>query len=305
MTSTTPPEPDHGPDHAPGTEPGTEPRHEHSHAHEQSHTDEHASASAGETARTGLLQQSCAPASESLKAPCAPRVLKQPEPAARTGTRATPPPEPKPEPGGHGHGHGHDLPKGPGAQRRLAIVLGITVSVLVLEAVGAALTGSLALLADAGHMLTDAAGLTLSLVVAILANRPPTVRLTWGWKRAEILSAAIQATALLAIGIYILVEGVQRLIDPPEVASTGMLVFGAIGLLANAVSILILLKGAGENMNTRAAFLEVVNDALGSVAVLVAAAAIWLTGWTRADAVASILIGTLILPAAGCSSARP
>lgn len=229
---------------------------------------------------------SCAPEPEGpaneLKAPCAPA----PSPITAG-----------PEAGhGHGHGHSHDLPQGPGARRRLTVVLAITVSVLLLEAVGAVLTGSLALLADAGHMLTDAAGLTLSLVVAILAERPPTAKLTWGWKRAEILSAAIQATALLAIGVYILVEGVQRLIDPPEVASTGMIVFGAVGLLANAVSIMILVRAQGENMNTRAAFLEVINDALGSVAVLIAAAAIWITGWNRADAVASILIGSLILP---------
>jgi len=178
----------------------------------------------------------------------------------------------------------------------LSIVLGITLSVLLLEVVGAFVTGSLALLADAGHMLTDTAGLALALVVAILADRPPTARLTWGWKRAEVLSAAIQAAALLAIGLYIMVEGVQRLIEPTEVAGTGMIVFGVVGLAANAVSILILVRSQGENMNTRAAFLEVINDALGSVAVLVAAAAIWLTGWLRADAVASILIGLLILP---------
>ncbi|MCE0538259.1 cation diffusion facilitator family transporter [Kineosporia rhizophila] len=198
----------------------------------------------------------------------------------------------------HGHGHSHDLPQGPGARRRLAIVLAITLTVLVVEVVGAAVTGSLALLADAGHMFTDAAGLTLSLVVAILADRPPTARLTWGWKRAEVLSAALQATALLAIGLYILAEGVHRLVDPPEVAGPGMILFGAIGLAANAVGIWILTRDGGhsENMNTRAAFLEVVNDALGSVAVLVAAATIWLTGWHRADAVASILIGALILP---------
>ncbi len=223
----------------------------------------------------------CEPPGEDMQAQCAPPVSRPAEPEH-----------------GHGHGHSHDLPQGPVARKRLAIVLAITVSVMVVEVIGALVTGSLALLADAGHMLTDAAGLTLSLVVAILAERPPTARLTWGWKRAEVLSAALQATALLAIGIYILVEGVQRLIDPPEVAGTGMIVFGAIGLAANAVAILILTRGGvhSQNMNTRAAFLEVINDALGSVAVLVAAAAIWLTGWHRADAVASILIGTLILP---------
>ncbi|GAA3625703.1 cation diffusion facilitator family transporter [Kineosporia mesophila] len=245
------------------THPGQEhePRHDHEH---------------GTTRRT-----SCGPGG--LKAPCAPE-SKAPKPENDDAGH------------GHGHGHGHALPRGAGARKRLSLVLGLTVAVLILETIGAVVTGSLALLADAGHMLTDTAGLTLSLIVAMLAERPPTARLTWGWKRAEVLSAALQATALLAIGVYILVEGVQRLIDPPEVASAGMIVFGAIGLAANAAAILILLKGQAENMNTRAAFLEVVNDALGSVAVLIAAAAIWITGWDRADAVASILIGSLILP---------
>ncbi|MBT0770983.1 cation diffusion facilitator family transporter [Kineosporia sp. J2-2] len=314
--------------------PGEDPRPEHAHDeqhpghHESHHQDDHQASHQHDhrTSRTDApplppKRRSCASDDDtggtpaSLKAPClpgpSPTAAANPDPEHQNHEHQDPghqdpghqDAQPKNDaPGdhahghGHGHGHSHDLPTGPGARRRLSLVLGITVSVLLLEAVGAVLTGSLALLADAGHMLTDAAGLTLSLVVAILAERPPTAKLTWGWKRAEVLSAALQATALLAIGIYILVEGVQRLIDPPEVASAGMIVFGAIGLLANAVSILILVRGQGENMNTRAAFLEVVNDALGSVAVLVAAAAIWITGWDRADAVASILIGSLILP---------
>lgn len=195
----------------------------------------------------------------------------------------------------HGHGHGHEAP-GAGSYKILGAVLGITASVLVVEVVGAALAGSLALLADAGHMLTDVAGLSLALVAALLARRPATDRLTWGYRRAEVLAAAAQAAVLLAVGAYILVEGVKRLIEPPEVTSGLMVAFGVFGLAGNAVGIALLARSRSTNLNMRAAFLEVVNDALGSVAVIVAAVAIWLTGWQRADAVASLVIGVLILP---------
>ena len=119
---------------------------------------------------------------------------------------------------------------------------------------------------------------------------------TWGYRRAEVLAAAAQAAVLLAVGVFVLVEGVQRLIDPPEVASGAMVVFGIVGLLGNLVAIGVLAGAKGANLNMRAAFLEVVNDALGSAAVLVAAASIAWFGWQRADAVASLLIGGLILP---------
>jgi cobalt-zinc-cadmium efflux system protein len=193
------------------------------------------------------------------------------------------------------HGHSHALPAG-GHRRPLAIVLGISSVILVVEIVGAVLSGSLALLADAGHMLTDVAGLTLALVAAVLAGRPASDARTWGYRRAEVLAAAGQAAVLLAVGGFVLVEGVRRLFAPPEVASGVMVVFGVVGLLGNAVSILLLSRISGGNLNTRAALLEVINDALGSVAVLIAAAVIALTGWARADALASILIGVLILP---------
>ncbi len=175
-------------------------------------------------------------------------------------------------------------------------MLAISATILVVEVVGAVLSGSLALLADAGHMLTDVAGLSLALVAAMLVDRPATDERTWGYRRAEVLAAAAQAAVLLAVGIFVLVEGVRRLVAPPHVASTAMLIFGAVGLVGNAVSILILARSQGQNMNMRAAFLEVVNDALGAVAVLVAAVLIATTGWQRADAVASLLIGALILP---------
>lgn len=194
-----------------------------------------------------------------------------------------------------GHDHGVAA-EGDGNRRRLALVLGITTTVLLVEIVGAAISGSLALLADAGHALTDSFGLSLALAAAVLAQRPATPERTWGYRRAEVLAAAAQAAVLLAVGVFILVEGVKRLLDPPEVASTAMIVFGLIGLAGNAVGIAVLARSRGANLNMRAAFLEVVNDALGSAAVLVAAASIAWFGWQRADAVASLLIGVLILP---------
>ena len=199
---------------------------------------------------------------------------------------------------GHGGGHAHDraVPAGSRHRRPLAIVLGISSTILVVEVVGAFVSGSLALLADAGHMVTDVAGLTLALVAAVLAGRPATDARTWGYRRAEVLAAAAQAAVLLAVGGFVLVEGVRRLIEPPSVASGVMIVFGVAGLLGNMVSILLLMRIQASNLNTRAALLEVVNDALGAAAVLVAAVVIAVTGWHRADAVASLLIGVMILP---------
>ena len=189
----------------------------------------------------------------------------------------------------HDHGPPHD-------RRRLLLVLLITGTVLIAEVVGAALSGSLALLADAGHMLTDTAGLLIAYLAAGLATRPASGRRTWGYQRAEVLAATLQAAVLLAVGVYVLVEGVRRLVAPPEVITSAMVVFGAVGLAGNILAILLLARSRRGSMNMRAAFLEVVNDALGSVAVLVAALVIATTGWLRADAVVSILIGLLILP---------
>lgn len=195
-----------------------------------------------------------------------------------------------------GHGHHHGAVRLADHRNRLSIVLAITVTVLIVEVIGAAFSGSLALLADAGHMLTDVAGLSLAWVASMLAQRPVTLARTWGFRRAEVLAAAGQAAVLLAVGGFVLVEGIRRLFDPPEVASTAMLIFGVVGLVGNMIGIAVLAGARSENMNMRAAFLEVVNDALGSVAVLVAAVVIATTGWSRADALASLLIGVLIIP---------
>jgi cobalt-zinc-cadmium efflux system protein len=195
--------------------------------------------------------------------------------------------------GEHGHSQGAGLPD---HRARLAVVLGIAITVLVVEVVGAVLSGSLALLADAGHMLTDVAGLTLAFVASVLARRPATDQRTWGFRRAEVLAAAVQASVLLAVGIFVLVEAVRRLVTPPEVTTGLMLVFGVVGLVGNVIAIAVLASGRGANLNMRAAFLEVVNDALGSVAVLIAAVVIAATGWLRADPIASLVIGVLIIP---------
>lgn len=193
-------------------------------------------------------------------------------------------------------GRSHDDAQLVDHRGRLALVLAITLTVLGLEVIGAVISGSLALLADAGHMLTDVAGLTLGLIAAVLSRRPATDTRTWGYRRAEILGAAAQAAVLLAVGVFVLVEGVRRLFNPPEVTSDVMVLFGVIGLIGNVVGLLVLAGGRSASLNMRAAFLEVVNDALGSVAVLVAAGVIAWLGWLRADAVASLVIGGLIIP---------
>ena len=193
---------------------------------------------------------------------------------------------------GAGHSHG-DVG---GSRGRLAAVFAITLAVCIAEVVGAAVTGSLALFVDAAHMITDVIGLGMALAAATLAHLPPTMRLTWGARRAEVLGALAQAALLLGVGIFALVEGVKRLLTPPELASGSLLVFGVIGLVANVVGLIVLLGGRRANLNMRAAFLEVLNDALGSIGVIVSAVLIWAFGWERADAVVAILIAALIVP---------
>jgi len=192
---------------------------------------------------------------------------------------------------GHGHASGND-------RRRLAAALGVTLLTAVLGAVGAALTGSLALLADLGHLLTDAGALLAAFIATVLAVRPRTARRTYGFGRVDILVAGLNALALLAVVAWVAIEGVQRLSDPADVPGLPMLVIGALGLLGNLVSLIILNGGDRKNMNMRGAAMHVLGDALGSVGVLAAAVVLMTTGWTYADTVASLFIVALIVPRA-------
>lgn len=194
---------------------------------------------------------------------------------------------------GHGHGHGHSADTD---RRRLAIALAITLLTAVVGAVGAVIAGSLALLADLGHLLTDAGALAAAFVASILAQRPANARRTFGLGRVEVLVAGINAITLVAVVVWVAVEGVGRLVEPADVPGLPLLVVGALGLVGNLVSLVVLAGGDRRNMNMRGAMLHVLGDALGSVGVLAAAVVLLLTGWPYADTVASLFIVALILP---------
>lgn len=198
---------------------------------------------------------------------------------------------------GHGHAHGPMTAAG-GQRRRLAVVLALTLGVMVAEIIGALVSGSLALLADAGHMATDAAGIALALAAVSLAQRPARGRRTFGWQRLEILAAVANGLLLLVVAGYVLVEAVRRIGERPEIGSGLMLVVAAVGLVVNLGSLVVLRRGQQTSLNLRGAYLEVLADALGSVAVIVAAVVIMATGWTPADIIASALIGILVVPRA-------
>jgi cobalt-zinc-cadmium efflux system protein len=200
----------------------------------------------------------------------------------------------------HGHAHhGQGMRTAAGRHwRRLLLVLLVSLAILVAQVVGGLLSGSLALLADAGHMLTDVAGLALALFAVALAQRPPTLTRTWGLARAEVLAAGVNAVVLLAVGVWVLVEAVRRFADPPEVASGTMLVFGAVGLAGNAVGVWLLAGVQRESLNLRGAFLEVLSDAVASLGVLVAAVLVRFTPWDFADTVVAAGIAVFILPRA-------
>ncbi|MFI9315107.1 cation diffusion facilitator family transporter [Streptomyces althioticus] len=201
---------------------------------------------------------------------------------------------------GHDHGHAHGAPSGgtvSAAYRgRLRIALAITVFVMVVQIVGGLLADSLALVADAAHMATDALGLGMALLAIHFAGRPPSERRTFGLARAEILAALANCLLLLSVGGYVLYEAVQRFITPADTAGGLAMVFGAVGLAANLVSLSLLMRGQKESLNVRGAFLEVAADALGSVTVIVAALVIVTTGWTAADPIASLVIALMIVP---------
>ncbi|WP_329261872.1 cation diffusion facilitator family transporter [Streptomyces sp. NBC_01478] len=201
---------------------------------------------------------------------------------------------------GHDHGHSHDAPvTGTAAaayRGRLRVALGITITVMVVEVVGGLLADSLALIADAAHMATDALGLGMALLAIHFANRPAVGNRTFGYARAEILAALANCLLLLGVGSYVLYEAVQRFVTPADTEGGLTIVFGLIGLVANMISLTLLVRGQKESLNVRGAFLEVAADALGSLAVIISAVVILTTGWQAADPIASLAIGLMIVP---------
>ncbi len=195
-----------------------------------------------------------------------------------------------------GAGHPHSATATGRYRGRLAAVLAITLSIVVVQVVGGILSGSLALLADAGHALSDAAGVGLALLAANFAARPATPERTFGYQRAEILAATVNAVLLVVVAAAVLFEAARRFADPPAVAGGPMLVVALIGLVANAASLLLLRRGAGESLNVRGAYLEVWGDLLGSLAVVAAALVVRTTGFHLADVIGSVVIGALIVP---------
>lgn len=181
-------------------------------------------------------------------------------------------------------------------RRALKVTFALTFGYFLVEVVGGILTNSLALLADAGHMLTDVFGLALALFASWIAQKPATVVKTYGYYRVEILAALANAVVLFGISFYILYEAYRRFQEPPEVNSLPMLAVAAVGLGVNLYGIYNLRKGSQESLNVRGAFLEVISDMLGSIGVIVAAVIIYFTGWYYADPIFSVLIGLFILP---------
>ncbi|RLK49138.1 cation diffusion facilitator family transporter [Microbacterium telephonicum] len=198
------------------------------------------------------------------------------------------------------HDHAPTGIRGAGSRRLLSISLALTATVLVVQLVGGVLTGSLALLADAAHMFADASALVIALIASIVAARPADARNTYGYRRAEVFGALVNAIILIGLSVGIAVEGIGRLLRPTEAEVDGglMLVIAVVGLIANAVSLWLLSAAQRTSINVRGAYLEVLGDLLGSALVIVAAIVIATTGWLPADALASLLIAALIVPRA-------
>ncbi len=200
---------------------------------------------------------------------------------------------------GHNHGPSADGPGHPeDFRKKLWTAFSITATIVLAQAIGSVVTGSLALLTDTAHAIADASGLLVALIAATLTLRPASPERTWGFRRIEVIAALGQSALLLVVGTYAAVEGTRRLFEPPEVPATELLVFGIIGLLANLVAITVLASSRDANLNMRAAFLEVLNDALGSLGVIIAALVISTTGFMQADAIAGLFIAALIVPRA-------
>lgn len=196
---------------------------------------------------------------------------------------------------GHAHEHAHRATDRQQSRRALAITLALTTTFTVAEVIGGLLTGSLALLADAGHMLSDDLSLALALAAAWLADRPATWQRTFGYQRAEILAALFNGVSLVAISIWIFIEAAQRFSDPPEIVGGWLLAVAALGLVINVAGAWILSRGRGESLNRSAALRHVLADLMSSIGVIIAAVVILLTGWALIDPLISVLIGLLVL----------
>ena len=199
------------------------------------------------------------------------------------------------------HNHSHSAPgTGGGNRTRLVLAIGIIAVGLVAQFTGTVLSGSLALLADAGHMFSDLAGLVIALIATIIAAKPATDRRTYGYQRAEVLAAMVNGVVLTGVALYVSLEAIGRLIsaETEPVSSVPMLVVALVGGLANLAALLVLGAGAGDSINMRGAYLEVLGDLLGSAAVIVAALVLLFTGFSAADSIASLLIAVMIVPRA-------
>ena len=195
-----------------------------------------------------------------------------------------------------GHGHSHQVSASGRNKKPLMIVLGLTTAYMLAEVIGGLLTNSLALLADAGHMLTDVGGLALALMAIKFAERPATAERTYGYYRVEILAALTNAVVLIGISLYILYEAYERFRNPPEVQSGAMLLIASIGLAINIAGVFILRSGSKESLNMKGAYFEVLSDMLTSVGVIIAGVIMLTTGWYYADPIISAGIGLFIFP---------
>lgn len=197
-------------------------------------------------------------------------------------------------PGGHAFEHGGDIAR-PGQRRALGWALGVNIALLVVEVIGGVIFGSLALLADAAHLVSDVAGLGIALGALILTARPVSIRHSFGFARAEVMAAQVSSLLLLAAGVWILIEGVTRLGDPVPVQGAGLAAIATLGLVVNAGSAIVVHRAQGESLNMRASFVHLATDAAGSLGAVVAGLVIMGWGWARADSVVSIATAALVL----------
>ncbi len=197
--------------------------------------------------------------------------------------------------GNHSHEHSHAVVTEQNS-KKLMFALGLTLSFLIVEVIAGFITQSLALLSDAAHMFTDAAALAIALAAIKIGKKPADNKRTFGYQRFEILAALFNASMLFMVAIYILYEAYQRLSQPPDIQSIGMMIVAAIGLIINLISMRILVSSAQDSLNMKGAYLEVLSDALGSVGVIIGGAVIYFTQWMWVDTVIAVLIGFWVLP---------